>query len=52
MGNVDTGRARKEKCLGVTQSATVKVSEQGGTAALKANRIIGLIRRSLVYTTI
>ena len=35
---------RKQKDLGVILSTNLKVSEQCGAAALKANRILGLIR--------
>ena len=39
----------KEKDLGLTISADMKVSEQCGIAAAKGNQIIGLIRRNIVY---
>ena len=39
----------KEKDLGVTISADMKVSEQCGIAASKGNKIIGLIRRNITY---
>ena len=50
MGNVDTSTTRKEKHLRLTLSANLKVSQQCGTAAVKVNRILGLIRRD--YYTI
>ena len=39
----------KEKALGLTISADMKVSEQCGIAAAKGHQILGLIRRHLVY---
>ena len=39
----------KEKDLGITISADMKVSEQCGIAASKGNQIIGLIRRNIAY---
>ena len=39
----------KEKDLGVTISADMKVSEQCGIAASKGNQILGLIRRNIIY---
>ena len=39
----------KEKDLRLTISADMKVSEQCGIAAAKRNRILGLIRRNIVY---
>ena len=39
----------KEKDLGLTIRADMKVSEQCGIAAVKGNQIIGLIRRNIVY---
>ena len=39
----------KEKDLGLTVSADMKVSEQCGIAAAKGNQIFGLIRRNIVY---
>ena len=39
----------KEKDIGLTVSADMKVSEQRGIAAAKRNKIIGLIRRNIVY---
>ena len=43
------GTTVKEKNLGVTISADMKVSEQCGIAASKGNQIIGLIRRNIAY---
>ena len=39
----------KEKDLGVTINADMKVSEQCGIAASKGNQIYGLIRRNITY---
>ena len=49
MGNTVLGTTVKEKDLGVTISADMKVSEQCGIAASKGNYIIGLIRRNITY---
>ena len=50
MGDTVLGTTAKEKDLGVTISADMKVSEQCGIAASKGNQIIGLIRRNTTYT--
>jgi len=42
----------KEKYVGLTISADMKVSEQCRIAAAKGNQILGLIRRNIVYKTI
>ena len=49
--NYKMGDTVKEKDLGVTVSADMKVSEQCGIAASKGNQIIGLIRRNITYKT-
>ena len=49
MGDSVLGTTVKEKDLGVTISADMKVSEQYGTAASKGNQILGLIRRNITY---
>ena len=49
MGNNVLGTIVKEKDLGVTISADMKVSEQCGIAASKGSQIIGLIRRNITY---
>ena len=49
MGDTVLGTTVKEKDLGVTISADVKVSEQCGIAASKGNQILGLIRRNITY---
>ena len=43
------GTTVKEKDLGVTISADMKVSEQYGIAASNGNQILGLIRRNITY---
>ena len=40
---------KKEKDLGLTISADMKVSEQCGIATAKGNKILGLITRNIVY---
>ena len=49
MGDAVLGRTTKEKDLGVTFNADMKVSEQCGIAVSKGNRILGLIRRTITY---
>ena len=49
MGDTVLGTTVKEKDLGVTISADMKVSEQCGIAASKGNNILGLIRRNITY---
>ena len=49
MGDTVLGTTVKEKDLGVTISADMKVSEQCGIAASKGNQILGLIRRKITY---
>ena len=49
MGGTVMNTTLKEKDLGLTISADMKVSEQCGIAAAKGNQIIGLIRRNIVY---
>ena len=43
------GTTIKEKDLGITISADMKVSEQCGIAASKGNQILRLIRRNITY---
>ena len=43
------GTTVKEKDLGVTISADMKVLEQCGIAASNGNQILGLIRRNITY---
>ena len=49
MGDTVLVTTVKEKDLGVTISADMKVSEQCGIAASKGNQILGLIRRNITY---
>ena len=49
MGDTVLGTTVKERDLGVTISADMKVSEQCGFAASKGNQIHGLIRRNITY---
>ena len=49
MGGTVLNTTLKEKDLGLTISADMKVSEQCGIAAAKGNRIIGLIIRNIAY---
>ena len=49
MGDTVLNTTFKEKDLGLTISADMKVSEQCGIAAAKGNQILGLIRRNIVY---
>ena len=49
MGGTVLNTTLKEKDLGLTISADMKVSEQCGIAAVKGNQIFGLIRRNTVY---
>ena len=49
MGDTVLGTTVKEKDLGVTISADMKVSEHCGIAASKGNQILGLIRRNITY---
>ena len=49
MGDAVLGRTTHEKDLGVTFSADMKVSEQCGIVASKGSKILGLIRRTIMY---
>ena len=49
MGDTVLNTILKEKDLGLTISAGMKVSELCGIAAAKGNHILGLIRRNIVY---
>ena len=49
MGDTVLGTTVREKDLGVTISADMKVSEQYGIVASKGNQILGLIRRNITY---
>ena len=47
MGDTVLGTTVKQKYLGVTISADIKVSEQCGIATSKDNQILGLIGRNI-----
>ena len=49
VGYTVLGTTVKEKDLGITISANMKVSEECGIADLKGNQILGLIRRNITY---
>ena len=49
IGDTVLGTTVKEKDIGVTTSADMKVSEQCGIATSKDNQILGLIRRNIRY---
>ena len=49
IGDTVLGTTVKEKGLGVTISADMKVSDQCGIAASKDNQSLGLIRRTITY---
>ena len=49
MGGTILSTTVKEKDLGVTMNANMKVSEQCRIAASKANQVIGMIRRNITY---
>ena len=49
MGDTVLGTTVKEKDIGVTIIADMKVSEQCGIAASKGNQILELIRRNIKY---
>ena len=49
MGNTVQGTTIKEKDVGVTISADMKVSELRGIVASKGNQILELIRKNITY---
>ena len=49
MGGTILSKTVKEKDLGVTMNANMKVSEQCRIAASKRNQILGMIRRNITY---
>ena len=50
MGGTILSKTVKEKDLGVTMNANMKVSEQCRIAAFKGNQVLGMIRRNITYT--
>ena len=49
MGGTIPSKTVKEKDLGVTMNANMKVSEQCRIAASKGNQVLGMIRRNITY---
>ena len=49
MGGTILSTTVKEKDLGVTMNANMKVSEQCRIAASKGNQVLGMIRRNISY---
>ncbi len=49
MGATILSKIVKEKYLGVTMKANMKVSEQCRIAASKGNQVLGMIRRKITY---
>ena len=49
MGGTIVSITEKEKDLGVTMNANMKVSEQCRIAATKGNQVLGMIRRNITY---
>ena len=49
MGGNILSKTGKEKDLGVTMNANMKVSEQCRIAASKGNQVLGMIRRNITY---
>ena len=49
MGGTILSKTGKEKDLGVTMNANMKVSEQCRIAASKGNQVLGMIRRNIAY---
>ena len=49
MGGTILSKAVKEKVLGVTMNANMKVSEQCRIAASKGSQVLGMIRRNTTY---
>ena len=50
MGGTILSKTVKEKYLGITMNANMKVSEQCRIAASKGNQVLGMIRRNITYT--
>ena len=49
MGGTILSVTVREKDVGVTMNANMKVSEQCGIAASKGNQVLGMIRRNITY---
>ena len=52
MGGTILSKTMKEKYLGVTMNANMKVSEQCRIAASKGNQVLGMIRRNITYKSV
>ena len=52
MGGTILSKTVKEKDLGVTMNANMKVSEQCRIAASKGNQVLGMIRRNIIIIII
>ena len=50
MGGTILTKTVKEKYLGVSMNANMKVSEQCRIAASKGNQVLGMIRRNITFT--
>ena len=48
MGETILSKTVKEKKLGVTMNANMKVSEEWRIAASKGNQVLGMIRRNII----
>ena len=49
MGETILSKTVKEKDLGVSMNANMKVTEQCRIAASKGNQVLGMIRRNITY---
>ena len=49
VGGTILNKTLKEKDLGVTMNANMKLSEQCRIAASKDNQVLGMIRRNITY---
>ena len=49
MGGTTLSKTVKEKDLGLTMNANMKVSEQCRIAASKGKHVLGMIRRNITY---
>ena len=49
LGGTIISKTMKEKDLGVTMNANIKVSEQCRITASKGNQVLGMIRRNITY---
>ena len=49
IGGINLSKTVKEKDLGVSMNANMKVSEQCKIAASKGDQVLGMIRRNITY---